>query len=74
MILKDIIALAKSGWTFAQIKEAMEWTETNPVVQEQEPEKMEETLEQLKDITQVANNANDPEVQLGAFAKLAKEE
>lgn len=74
MILKDIIDLARAGWSFKQVKEALEFVETNPVTQEAKSEDVEQTLEQLKTIETVPNNANDPEVQLGAFARLAKEE
>ena len=74
MILKDIIDLARAGWSFKQVKEALEFVETNPVTQEAKSEEVEQTLEQLKTIENVPNNVNDPDVQLGAFSRLAKEE
>ena len=75
MIFGDIVALAKAGWSFKDVKQALEFVETNPVTQETNPEQVEEAAKELqKQLETVQTNANDPEVQLGAFAKLAKEE
>lgn len=75
MIFGDIVALAKAGWSFKDVKQALEFVETNPVTQETKPEQVEEAAKELqKQLETVQTNANDSEVQLGAFAKLAKEE
>lgn len=80
MIFGDIVALAKAGWSFKDVRTALEMVETSPKIQEAKTEdaqkaneeiKANELMEQLKN---VETNANDPEVNLGAFAKLAKEE
>lgn len=75
MIFGDIVALAKAGWSFKDVKQALEFVETNPVTQETKPEEVQDAMQELqKQMENTQTNQNDPEVQLGAFAKLAKEE
>ena len=75
MIFGDIVALAKAGWSFKDVKQALEFVETNPVTQETKPEEVEKAAQELKNqMENLQTNEKDPEVQLGAFAKLAKEE
>ena len=75
MIFGDIVALAKAGWSFKDVKAALEYVETNPVTQETTPEEAKDAMQELKkQMEDVQTNESDPEVQLGAFAKLAKEE
>lgn len=75
MIFSDIVALAKAGWSFKDVKSALEYVETNPVTQATEPAAVEQAAKELqKELETVQTNVNEPEVQLGAFAKLAKEE
>lgn len=75
MIFGDIVALAKAGWSFKDVKAALEFVETNPVTQETKPEEVKDAMQELqKQMENVQTNENDPEVQLGAFARLAKEE
>lgn len=75
MIFGDIVALAKAGWSFKDVKQALEFVETNPVTQETKPEEVQDAMQELqKQMENTQTNQNDPEVQLGAFARLAKEE
>lgn len=67
----DLKAFLDSDWTLDDVREAYEMTETNPVAQETKPEHYEKHTT-LTETTQT--NFNDKEVQLGAFAKLAKGE
>lgn len=78
MIFGDIVALAKAGWSFKDVKQALEFVETNPVTQETKPEEVKEAKDAIQELQkQMENtqtNEKDPDVQLGAFAKLAQEE
>ena len=78
MIFGDIVALAKAGWSFKDVKQALEFVETNPVTQEAKPEDIKEAKDAMenlqKQMENTQTNEKDPEVQLGAFAKLAQEE
>lgn len=62
---EDLEEFFKSNWSLKDVQEFKEMCETNPIAQK---EKVETTIQNVE------TNVKDPEVQLGAFAKLAKEE
>lgn len=64
----DLDAFLASGWSIQDLKEAKEMVETNPVAQKITTENINNANTQT-----VISNFDDKEVQLGAFAKLAKE-
>lgn len=58
MNIRDIIDLAKAGYSYKQVKELLEMTETNPEVQQAEVDVNEGKI--IKQETKQTNTTTDP--------------
>lgn len=73
MKLQDILDLARAGYKFKEVKELLEWVETNPTIQEADEKKIEEakeTIDKQEQETETTDvNKPNEEGSSSAFAK-----
>ena len=78
MILSDIVALAKAGYTPKQVKELLEMVETSPKVKEATKEEVLDKKEEKQQETEVKKSEADTKTEtddpIAELVKILKEE